>query len=398
MPEQRPSYHFDHHTQEFARDPWSVYAELRARCPVAYSDAYGGFWVLSRYADVFEVARDDETFSSNREVVVPPTNVGKLIPLQSDPPALGLYRRLLMPYFSPRAVEALEPEIRAFTTRQIDTFIERGTCDLVLELTNPVPAMTTLRLIGLPLEEWHDYAEPIHTNSYTHPDNPLHGEALLRIQELGERVAAQIQARRTQPRDDLISDLLRAEAQGEIGPEEVQALVMMVIFGGMDTTMASTSNALLYLYRHPEARQELIRRPELLPTAIDELLRYEAPVQGFARTVTRDCVVGGQPIKAGETVFMLWASANRDGAAFPQPDRVILDRFPNRHMTFGIGAHRCLGAGLARSEMRIMLEEVLRRLPDYQILEEGVEEPESIGIVKGRVRLPVRFTPGRRLS
>jgi cytochrome P450 len=266
----------------------------------------------------------------------------------------------------------------------------------VQDLTNPVPSMTTLRLIGLPVQEWHDYSEPIHTNSYTHPDNPLHTAALERISELAQRVARQIEARRAEPRQDMISDLLQAEARGEIGPHEVQALVMMVIFGGMDTTMASTSNALLYLHRHPEARAELIRNPQLLPTAIEELLRYEAPVQGFARTVTRDCTVGGQSIAAGETVFMLWASANRDEAAFPDADRVVLDRFPNRHMTFGVGAHRCLGAGLARAEMRIMLEEVLRRLPDYRILEEGVQDPESIGIVKGRVRLPTVFTPARR--
>lgn len=194
----------------------------------------------------------------------------------------------------------------------------------------------------------------------------------------------------------MISDLLGAEARGDISPEDVQALVMMVIFGGLDTTMAATSNALLYLHRHPDARQELIGRPDLLPTAVDELLRFEAPVQGFARTVTRDCVIGGQQIGAGETVFMLWASANRDESAFPEASRVVLDRFPNRHLTFGIGGHRCLGAGLARAEMRIMLEEVLQRLPDYRIVEGSVEEPESIGVVKGRVRLPAVFAPGRR--
>ena len=136
--------------------------------------------------------------------------------------------------------------------------------------------------------------------------------------------------------------------------------------------------------------------PQSPPTAIEELLRYDAPVQGFARTVTRDGAIAGQPIAAGETVFMLWATANRDEAAFRDPERVVLDRTPNRHMTFGIGAHRCLGADLARTEIRIMLEQVLRRLPDYRILETDDQEPESIGIVKGRVRLPAVFTPGRR--
>src|SRR5439155_26310226 len=140
--------------------------------------------------------------------------------------------------------------------------------------------------------------------------------------------------------------------------------------------------------------RQLTEHPELMETAVDEFLRYEPPIHGFARSVARDCSVGAQQLRAGETVFMLWASANRDPAEFPEPDEVNLARFPNRHLTFGVGAHRCLGSTLARVEFRIVLEEVLARLPDYRILEDEIENPQTIAASYGRVRIPAVFTPG----
>ena len=165
-----------------------------------------------------------------------------------------------------------------------------------------------------------------------------------------------------------------------------------------DTTMAALSSAFLRLHRDHALRDRFIAQPTLLDPAIEELLRIDPPVQGFARSVTRDCVVGGRSLAAGETLFMLWGSANRDPEAFPDPDAVHIDRSPNRHLTFGVGGHRCLGATLARAEMRIVLEEVLRRLPDLAIDEAGVELPDTIGIVNGIVREPATFTPGARLG
>lgn len=395
----RPTYRFDHHSSEFARDPWSTYAELRERCPVAWSDTHDdGFWVLSRYDDVFEVARDDETFSSDREVVLPATRVGRIIPLNSDPPDLKRYRRVINPWFTLGAAESLEPRVRAFTTERIDRFIESGRCDLVMDLANPIPAMTTLELMGLPIDEWAVFAKPIHDSFFARPGTPEREAGMAEFARVRPRMASELELRRKTPRDDLLTALVAAEAEGTIDAQEAEDLAVMVLIGGIDTTMAALSTAFLRLHHDREARRRLLEDPSLLTAAIEEFLRIDPPVQGFARTIARDCVVGGQPLAKGETLFMLWGSANRDEAMFPEADRLRIDRHPNRHLTFGIGGHRCLGATLARMEMKVVLEEVLARLPDYHIDEAGVQYPDTIGIVYGMVHEPATFTPGPRLS
>ena len=395
----RPAYPFDHHTSAFAADPWSTYRELREGCPVAWSDVYDdGFWVVSRYTDVQAVAMDDTTFSSDREVVLPATRVGRIIPLNADPPDLTRFRHLLNPWFARPAVEAMAPRIRHFATQQIDSFIESGVCDLVVDLANPVPAMTTLELMGLPAEEYRAFAEPIHQSSYHRAGHPERDASIVKIGGLRGRMRDELEARRRTPREDLLGALVKAQAAGTIDAQEAEDLAVMVLIGGADTTMASLSTAFLRLHRDHATRQRLIDDPSLIPAATEELLRIDPPVQGFARSVMADTVVGGQPMAAGDTLFMLWGSANRDADAFPDPDRLDIDRAPNRHLTFGIGGHRCLGATLARLEMRIVLEEVLKRLPDFSIDEAAVEHPDTIGIVNGIVREPASFTPGPQLG
>ncbi|CAN5646827.1 cytochrome P450 [soil metagenome] len=393
MAEQRPTYPFDHHAPGFADDPWSVYRTLRDGCPVAWSDRHGGFWVVSRYEDVSRIARDDVTFSSAREVVLPRTGVGRLLPLNSDPPDLLRYRKALQRFFTVGSAEALAPEIRRYTTVCIDSFIERGEADMVLDVANPVPAMTTLHMLGLPIDDWRSCVEPVHAVSFHRAGDPAQEEAQRQVAGMRSRLAAIIEAEGTSfGPDSVIGHLLGVEAGGTIDHEELIDLVAMVVFGGLDTTTASLGNALMYLHEHPEAARRLREDPSLLPRAIDELLRHEAPVQGFARTVTQACVLGDQRIAKGETVFMLWASANRDPEVFADPDAVILERDPNRHLTFGIGGHRCLGATLARVEMRVMLEEIVRRLPDLEVVK--ASRPDTVGVVYGFARMAVRFTPG----
>ncbi|MGH2780426.1 MAG: cytochrome P450, partial [Thermoleophilaceae bacterium] len=203
--------------------------------------------------------------------------------------------------------------------------------------------------------------------------------------------------RRREPGDDLVSDLVEAEVDGRpLNDEEIVALAMMVIFGGIDTTVAAIGNMLFYLDRDRELRRRLIDDRSLIPTAVDELLRYEPPVQGFARFLREDVEVRGQTLRRNEKALILWASANRDEEVFPEPDTVRLDRSPNPHLTFGIGVHRCLGAHLARAELQILLEEVLDRMPDYEIEHAGVEPTASAGTVFERVRIPISFTPGPR--
>ncbi|MCY3953959.1 MAG: cytochrome P450 [bacterium] len=387
-----PVVRFDHHSADFATDLWGIYEGLRA-ARVAYSETYGGFYVLSRYEDVYAAARDDETFSSDREVVLPATGVGRLIPLNADPPDLQRYRSALFPYFTQRAAEAMAPEIRRFTTTTIDAFIEAGRCDLITDLAAPVPAMTTLELMGLPPEDWAILAEPLHDLIAYPIDDPRHESARAGVWAIRERFAAEVAGRAAEPRDDMMTHLLGLERAGTLSRDEVVDLLMMVTIGGFDTTMAAIGSALLYLERHPDERRRLAADASLLPAAVDEFLRFEAPVQGFARTVTRDIQIGGCPIPAGETVFLLWGSANRDPEAFESPADVVLDRRPNRHLTFGVGGHRCLGSHLARVEMQVVLGETLRRLGDYTVLHAEVRWPRSVGILYGRAHIPATFAP-----
>lgn len=392
---------FDHHAPDFNARKYELYETMRGACPVAHSAAHGGYWLLSRYDEVFAVARDDATYSSAREVVVPPTNVGKLIPLQSDPPELNRYRALLIPYFAPAAMARIEPFVRRVVDRSIDGFIERGEADAVAELANPVPSSTTMHLLGLNPADWHVFADPIHTAGYSRPGSPENLAATEEIVAFSRRLEAEVDARIAAPRDDMISGLIASRSRDGRATtrQEVVDLVRMVIFGGMDTVMAAVGNIFVALGQRPDLQARLRDEPALIPTAVEEFLRYDAPVQGFARSVTRDVEICGQPIPAGDTVFMLWASANRDEAAFgPDADDLVLDRTPNRHMTFGVGAHRCLGAPLARIELRIVLEQVFARLPDFRVDLDGVVEADTIGIVFGRRKVPITFTPGRRVA
>lgn len=395
----RPEVDFDHHAPAFVHDNYDLYRDLRARCPVAHTAAHGGFWVVTGYDEVFQVARDDITFSSADGGVIPPTDVGRLLPIMADPPKLAGYRHLLNPFLTVRSVLDLEPFIRRSVDEAIDRFIARGNADLVLELANPIPAMTTMRLLGLDPAGWRIFAEPLHDVMYSRP-GPENREAQRRVHGFTARIVEEVEARRRKPRADMISTLLASEFDGRrISVEEVCDLVRMVIFGGMDTVVAALGNAFLQLDRHPDIRARLIADRSLLPGAIEEFLRFDAPIQGFCRRVTTDTVVGDQAIKAGETVFMVWASANRDVKVFGDTSEVLaIDRSPNRHFTFGIGGHRCQGATMARTEMRIVLDRVLERLPDYRVLWDRVVGPETVGSSYGQREVPVVFAPRAPLA
>ena len=346
----KPTTDFDHNTEKFARDPWGKYAELRESSPVAYSEAHGGFWVVSRYDDVVAVATDDVTFSSVPTTVIPDSGVYNLIPLQSDPPDLQRYRTALLPYFTPKAVTAYEPKIRAFTTRCIDAFIGRGKCELVTEFANPVPSMTALSFIGFDPADWRDFADPIHKLSFAAGGSDERAQALADLEQLDERVREAIAERREQPQEDAISHLIQYRKNGNAFSDlELHGLVKMLLFGGLDTTMAAMSNALLFLSEHPTHKLQLIDDKARIPAAVDEFLRFEAPVHAFSRTATKDTEIGGQTIRAGEQVYMLWASANRDASKFDLPDVVDFSRKPNRHLTFGVGGTSLSGCPASAS-------------------------------------------------
>ena len=396
-----PEFEFDHHSPEFVHNHQDLYRELRSRCPVAHTPAHGGYWLIANYDDVSRVARNDVIFSSARDVVIPVTNVGRLIPLQSDPPELRRFRGLLNPYFATRN---LDSRIKGFIEQRIDDciddFIEDGHVELMEQLASPIPSSVTMRLLGLNPDDWRKFAHPIHAASYATPGSPEHIAATLEVQAFTEIIVSEVRDRVDNPRDDMISDLLKSEWEGiKTSFDEVVDLTRMVIFGGMDTVMASLGNIFVRLGEQPHIQDRLVANPQLIPSATEEFLRFDAAVQGFARTVTEETEVGGIKLEPNETVFMLWASANRDPAQFGEDaDSINIERKPNRHMTFGVGAHFCLGAALARLQLILTMSKTLQRIPDLRVDLENVVQPASIGIVKGLKSVPATFTPGKRIK
>lgn len=396
-----PEFEFDHHSPEFVHNHQDLYRELRSRCPVAHTPAHGGYWLIANYDDVSRVARNDVIFSSARDVVIPVTNVGRLIPLQSDPPELRRFRGLLNPYFTTRYWDR---RLKGFIEQRIDDciddFIEDGHVELMEQLASPIPSSVTMRLLGLNPDDWRKFAHPIHAASYATPGSPEHIAATLEVQAFTEIIVSEVRDRVDNPRDDMISDLLKSEWEGiKTSFDEVVDLTRMVIFGGMDTVMASLGNIFVRLGEQPHIQDRLVANPQLIPSATEEFLRFDAAVQGFARTVTEETEVGGIKLEPNETVFMLWASANRDPAQFGEDaDSINIERKPNRHMTFGVGAHFCLGAALARLQLILTMSKTLQRIPDLRVDLENVVQPASIGIVKGLKSVPATFTPGKRIK
>lgn len=401
MTNERPTVEFDHHDPGFRAQ--EAYAALRATCPVAWSESSGGFWVLSRYQDIANVARKDGIFSSARDaeghggIVIPEWNTSTSIPIEMDPPQQMAYRKLLNPLFSPTAVERMGPMIEEFVTRTIDAFIERGRCDLVEELTGPVPALVTVALLGLPEADAKPFQRAVHDVFSSAVGTERAALGVEEMDAVGQQVLEAIRARRSRPGDDVLSFLVQQEVDGEPLPDDVvQSMAMLIVGGGMDTTTSLTGQTLVYLSAHPEVRQRLIDDPELLVPATDEFLRVFAPSQSMGRTVTEPAEIGGCPMQVGERVLVPWVAANFDETVFDNPNEVVLDREKNRHLSFGLGFHRCVGAHLAKAMFRAMMRQVLDRMPDYRVLADEVVTYADRGNQTGLDSAPAEFTPGRR--
>lgn len=345
------------------------------------------------------VAGDDVRFSSAQGLTVPDKkNRGqRSIPAEMDAPDFLWFRRILHPMLSPAAVDRITPVIERFVHGAIDNVIETGSCDFVHDLADPVPAMSTLYKLGIPVERWKDISAPLHQVVFMRQDNPARAEVIVQLAMVADLLYETIAARRESPRDDMISYLLGSSVDGRpVTDEEVKEMAYLTIQGGFDTTGSAISNALIQLDRDRDARTRLINDPSLMVAATEEFLRFEAPQVALARTAMVDAVIGGKEIKAGDKLLLVWASGNRDAEAFENPDELQLDRFPNRHMTFGLGAHRCLGSNLARRQIELTLNGVLRRMPDYEINLDAATRPETVGIVYGMFDLPATFSPGTR--
>ncbi len=378
-----------------ADEPHHTSRRLREECPVARNEFAGAPNVsLSRYEDVLWAMRHPEVFSSDPEAM----SLGEqpLIPLQVDPPLHTRYRRLLNPEFLPRIVARLEPDVRVLVGQIIDAFVDRGECDFHDEFATPLPSTIFLRLMGLPQRDLGTFLQ--WRDDTVRPDvEPGDLEAAARVRaEAGAAINAYfegaLEERRRHPDDGLLSKLVTAEMDGErLSQREQLGICHLMLIGGLDTVTATLDCMIVHLARHPDRRRAIVADPSLVPSAIEELLRRESPVMVVPRIVKQDVTLRGVELRVGDHVSLLIGAANTDDAEFPDGDDVELGRDANKHLAFGGGHHLCLGAHLARLELRVGLEEFHRRIPDYRIAD-GAEIHFSPGIRQAGP-LPLVFEP-----
>ncbi|MCA4758984.1 cytochrome P450 [Mycobacterium sp. SMC-2] len=390
---------FDHHSPEFREaPPHAALAQMRAQCPVTHSEQHGGFWSLLDYESVFEAARDDELFNSYPSVGVPASTAPfPILPIETDPPLTKKMRQVTVKTFAPGAAERLRPEARRMASEMVDEFIERGECDIVGELTTPLPAKLVLHMLGFDESKYLQWVNWVHTfvHDRTHDEQKAATAAMELFAEIHKHMAERREA--GENGDDLFGEILNGQIDGvPLDDMQITMYTVMMMLGGMDTTSGLTGNVLLRLINQPELRRILIEQPELLKPATDEFLRHATPTLGLARTVSRDADFHGQQLKAGDRAILMWAAANRDPAVFDEPDKIDLWRKNSqKHMAFGVGQHRCLGSHLARMMFQEMISEILERLPDFEA--NGPEVMfEDAGEVYAPRSLPIKFTPGNR--
>jgi hypothetical protein len=373
-------------------DPRPFLRSLREKCPVGHTDAYGGSYFLTTYRDVFEASRNPGIYSSAQGVSVPPHGMAYMPPIEYDPPMQAAFRSPLISHFSPAAIAQYEPKVRQTVDELIDRFIERGEADLATELSMPLPAIVTTPVLGIPDEDRdkvRGWAERIVSGGEGF-DLEAGMAAINYFAELYER-------RKVEPADDLTTLVMSLDILGRpITKDEFLPMMVLLMTGGLDTTTSAASHIMIYLAENPDQRAVLQRRPELIPGAVEELLRMVTPIPVQARTMKCPVSLHGVDVPEGERIQLVFMSANHDPDEFPEPDRIDFERKPNRHFSFGIGVHRCLGAHLARLELKVLLEVLLSRVPNYRIAEPGVVRHS--GVTRGVSHLPVRFTPGKRVT
>ncbi|HYK10703.1 MAG TPA: cytochrome P450 [Gemmatimonadales bacterium] len=389
---------------EVLANPYPLFHRLRSEDPVHW-DPFLHCWVVTRYEDVqrvlhtFTAARTPTPEQLERmglERIAPLARIMVRQMLFLDPPDHTRLRRLASTAFTPRRVEGLRSHIRDIANRLVDAVIGSGRMNVIANLAAPLPAIVTAELFGVPsedhdmLKDWSaDFAEML-GNFQHNPDR--FARALAAAEGMSAYFQEQIIEHRRQPRDGLISALIEAEVDGSsLTPDELVANLIVTMVGGQETTTNLIGNGLLSLLRWPDEFARLKGDPGLMVSAVEELLRFEAPSQHTARLAPEDLEIGGKPIKKRQAVIAVMAAANRDPERFPEPDRLDLARTDNRHMSFGWGPHFCFGAPLARLEGQIVFETVLTRMKDLELESGRLEWRTNLGL-RGLTALPVRFT------
>ncbi len=391
---------YDIFAKEYIRNPFPIWDDLRDKCPVAHTERWEGSWMPTRYQDLFNIAQDTQHFSS-RDILVAPPGAGPeedqepdpdlpealqnyevgAPPITSDPPEHTWARRLLLPPFSAKSIAKWEPETRELCKSLVDGFIDNGRADAAVDYAQQIPSRVIASMLGIPKEEAGMFTE------WVRGFLELGATNMELRQESGRNIFTylwdRIQEHKEHPQDDLIGYLLAAEVDGKpVEETHVLGTSFLILVAGIDTTWSSIGSAMWHLAQHPEDRARLIAEPELMPVAIEELLRAYSPVT-MARVVAEDVQYNGCKMSEGDKVLMNFPAANRDPEVFEDPDKVIIDRKKNPHIAFGVGIHRCAGSNLARMEMRVSIEEWLARIPDFRL-----EDPEAVTWAGGQVRGP----------
>jgi cytochrome P450 len=384
-----PGALFDPYDSAIQDDPFPVFEVLRRDHP-CYRDPEGRFFAISRYDDVKDALRDHETYSNAGGIILgndvsaaPPSMV------LMDPPAHTRLRNLVSRAFTPRRIAAFEEALGESVHEFIDIIEREPEVDLVPTFADLVPVRAISDIVGVPREE---------REQFRHWADRMIGEpeteaGLTAMLETFTYFGAALEDRKTNPRDDMLTAMTEAEIEGErLSLEEQIGMVLLLFFAGIETTVFHLTNVCYELAAHPEIQARLRAEPELIPDAMEEILRYDAPVQGDIRTLTRDVELHGEHMAAGDVALVLFGSANRDPEAFSAPDTLDITRRPNPHLTFAQGVHFCLGAPLVRLEHRIAVEALLRRLPPFVLVEDRVRRRHLHGpFMRGLESVPVKF-------
>jgi cytochrome P450 len=381
---------WDHLDPQWVDDPFPIWENIRAsKCPIAHTDRFRGAYLPTRYADIREIAYDPEHFSSRQVVIrdTQPVQGGGAPPITSDPPRHRTARMVLLPPFTPQAIDKLRPKARAICNELIDGFAKKPGCDAAVAYAQHIPVQVIAAMLDIPDSDGDRFRKWIHEilELGTTDDTILQRG----LDEITEYFAGHMEARRRAPGDDLISYLIQAKyPDGEpFKPNHVLGSLRLLLVAGIDTTWSAIGASIWHLARTPADRARLVGEPALIPTAVEEFLRAFAPVT-MARLIAKETAINGCTFAEGQMVMLSFPAANRDPEAFPDADKVVIDRQENRHAAFGLGIHRCVGSNLARMEITVAIEELLRRRPDFRL---AGDVAWSHGAIRGPRRVPIAF-------
>lgn len=384
----------------YAGDPHPTYRWLRENAPI-YRDDAGGIWVLSRYDDVFQVSKTPDIFSAAEGVL--PDSEALVSIVSMDDPRHQRLRKLVNKGFTPRMVGLLVERIRELASQLADAIAPRGECDLVRDVAVPMPLYIIAEMLGIrreDFERFHDWSNRLIAIAGNYDDPVKMNDSIAAFAEYGGYLKDVFEERRRAPREDLVSILVQAQQEGVLAEDEesmendeIVMFMTLLLVAGNETTRNAISGGMLALMRNRDQLDLLRRRPELIDSAVEEILRYVSPIICFRRTARREVEIRGQSIAAGDRVMMLYQSANRDEEMFADPDAFDVTRTPNPHLAFGIGPHFCLGANLARMELKVMVQTLIERFPDMSPAPGTAARRTASTLVAGIDHLPVVFTP-----